>query len=195
MEFGDKVFVTGIGTDVGKSMVSRELCLHFNLPYWKPVQCGDLEIGGDTARMKAAGIKCHPEAFRLNDPLSPHHATKNDGVKVSWDKIQIPEGKLIIEGAGGIMVPVNFQNETYADFAIMHSLPTILVIRHYLGSINHTQLSLELCKQKGIDLKGVIISGNRYEEAEALLNVPIIGHLPEQGLSENDTFVWYGLDK
>lgn len=195
MELGDKIFVTGIGTDVGKSMVSKALCLHFDLPYWKPVQCGDLEIGGDTAKMKDAGIKCFPEAFRLKDPLSPHHAAKNEDINFSWKDIILPEGKLLIEGAGGIMVPINYNKESYADFALLHQLPTILVVRHYLGSINHTHLSIELCKNKGIDLRGVIISGKRYKEAEELLDVPILAHLPEQGSGENDTFVWYGLDE
>ncbi|MFT5581465.1 MAG: dethiobiotin synthetase [Psychromonas sp.] len=167
-----KVFVTGIGTDVGKTVVSAILCEAFKLDYWKPIQAGDLD-DGDKHKIQAycSSPRIHPEGYRLTQPMSPHAASKRDGISISLDKIILPqtENNLLIEGAGGWMVPMNDEGDTFADFAKSNSLPTILVSRHYLGSINHTLLTLESMRLRGIDLLGVIFVGEENTETESII--------------------------
>src|SRR5690606_6067762 len=151
----DKVLISGIGTDVGKTLVSAILCQKFKYDYWKPVQCGDLE-NSDSGKVKTLSpdTRIFPEAYSLKEPLSPHHAAELESLSISG--VDIPESQhLLIEGAGGLMVPINNDLFTFADFAKEYDLPVILVSQNYLGSINHTLLSLELLNQKNINLIGV----------------------------------------
>jgi dethiobiotin synthetase len=166
-------FVAGIGTDVGKTVASAVLVEALKADYWKPVQAGDVE---NTDRMKVQNLVSntestfHPERYLLPYPLSPHASAALAGVEVDVDAIQIPEttAPLIIEGAGGLMVPINYE-VLYIDWVQKLQLEVILVSRHYLGSINHTLLSAEALKSRGIKVKGIIFNGNENVHTEAVI--------------------------
>ncbi len=194
-----KILLTGIGTDVGKTMVSEALCMHFDLSYWKPVQCGGLD-NTDSDRLRTAGATVFPERHVFENPLSPHHAAKLDGVAIKSSDFELPKQEgILVEGAGGVMVPMNHDAYCFPDLAIDLGLDIILVSRNYLGSINHTLLSLHHIWRAGLNLIGIVISGDRYPEGEQMYlqaGAKIIGHLPELGENESakDKFVWYGVD-
>lgn len=158
-----KYFISGIGTDVGKTVVSAVLTEALEADYWKPVQSGDLDFG-DSDRVKSLVTNSrsvfHPERYRLNTPASPHYAAELDGIEISLSDFSIPhtENNLLIEGAGGLMVPLN-SKDTVADLIKYFNVPVILVSRNYLGSINHTMLSIELLKNKGIEIAGIVFNG------------------------------------
>lgn len=165
--------VMGIGTGVGKTIVSAILLEAFRGEYWKPIQCG-LCDPTDTDRIKTLVTPkdaCrHPEAFRLQAPLSPHHAARLEGLEISTKKITPPKtGKtLIIEGCGGLLVPIN--NETLIiDLLKDWNIPCILVSKHYLGSINHTLLSLEALKRREIDVRGIVFNGPPNKDSEQII--------------------------
>jgi dethiobiotin synthetase len=158
-----KYFISGIGTDVGKTVVSAVLTEALQADYWKPVQAGDLDFG-DSDRVKSLVSNSksvfHPERYRLNSPASPHYAAELDGIDIALADFSIPQtdNYLLIEGAGGLMVPLN-SKETVADLVKQLNIPLILVSRNYLGSINHTMLSIELLKNKGIEIAGIVFNG------------------------------------
>lgn len=168
-----RYFVAGIGTDVGKTVASAVLVEALKADYWKPVQAGDVD---NTDRMKVQNLVSntestfHPERYLLPYPLSPHASAAMAGVEVDVDAIQIPEHKapLIIEGAGGLLVPINYE-VLYIDWIQKMQLEVILVSRHYLGSINHTLLSAEAFKSRGIPVKGIIFNGNENVHTEAVI--------------------------
>ncbi|QJD98151.1 dethiobiotin synthase [Mucilaginibacter robiniae] len=177
MSNNSPLFVTGIGTDVGKTVVSAILVEKLKADYWKPVQSGDLE-NSDTMKVRNLVSnpisKFHPETYRLTQPLSPHQSAAIDGIKIELNHFKLPEtnNQLIIEGAGGLMVPLN--DETFIIDLIQHlKAEVVLVVRNYLGSINHTLLSLELLKQKKIKVKALIFNGEENESSEILIK----GHL------------------
>jgi len=180
-------FITGIGTEVGKTLVSAIVTKAMEADYWKPIQAGDLE-NSDTHKVKrlVANPDSHffDNAYALNTPMSPHAAAEIDGINIEIQNIKRPETKkdLVIEGAGGLMVPLNGK-EVIADLISKEDV-VILVSRHYLGSINHTLLSIEALKNRGIDKIGIIFSGNEYPTTEnAILkigNVEVIGRLDEE---------------
>jgi len=159
----NKIIVAGIGTDTGKTVASAILCKALNADYWKPVQAGDLD---DTDSHKIGRwvpeTIIHPEAYRLNNPMSPHAAAEIDKLTIEEHKLSIPKTNknLIIELAGGLMVPLrrDFLN---IDWVAKTGLPVILVSNYYLGSINHTLLSLAMIKQRNIPLVGVIFNGEK----------------------------------
>ncbi|HCQ30224.1 MAG TPA: dethiobiotin synthase [Flavobacteriales bacterium] len=168
-----KVFVTGIGTDVGKTIISAILTEALQADYWKPIQCGSLDLT-DTERVKrlveSKQTVFHPEAYRLKTPASPHYAAQLENILISPDDLKIPEtdNHLIIEGAGGIMVPLN-NEKTFLDVFKQWNLPVILVSRHYLGSINHTLLSIDILKQVDIPIKGIIFVGEENKPTETVI--------------------------
>ena len=180
-------FVTGIGTEIGKTVVSATLVEALQADYWKPIQSGDLD---HTDSMKVQNwisntqTRIFPERFRLTMPLSPHASAAIDGVEIKVSDFQLPptDRPLIVEGAGGLMVPLNHQ-ETMLDLMQNLGLPVILVVRHYLGSINHTLLSLEVLRSRGIVLAGLVYNGVENvasEEAiECLSSCKILCRLPE----------------
>lgn len=181
-----KIFVTGISTDVGKTLVSGILVEALQADYWKPVQAGDLEYS-DTHKVKEmvsnTVSKFYPNAYALNTPMSPHAAAEIDGVKVEAANINAPEteNKLVIEGAGGLLVPIN-DTETILDVIPKDAL-VVVVSRHYLGSINHTLMTLELLKQKRCKV-ALIYSGNEHPTTESIIKkmtqVPVIGRVEEE---------------
>lgn len=161
-------FVTGIGTDVGKTVVSAILTQAFGGAYWKPVQAGELD-NSDRQKIEQVTKNLHffPEAFRLSSAKSPHAAAKIDKVKIQTTDLQIPDftGTLIIEGAGGLLVP--FSNSLLiADWLEELKIPVIVVSRHYLGSINHSLLTLEVLKKRNIPVEGIIFVGEENTSTE-----------------------------
>jgi len=167
-------FLTGIHTDAGKTVTAAFLQKALDADYWKPIQAGDLDFG-DTDRVKAwtgsAAERFHPVRHALNTPASPHYAAAIDGVEIKLSDFELPETNgrpLIVEGAGGLLVPINDQ-ETITDLIIQLGLPVILVSRHYLGSINHTLLSIALLKQKNIPIAGLIYSGGDSPETVRII--------------------------
>ena len=180
-------FVTGIGTEVGKTVVSAFLQLALDADYWKPVQAGDLDFG-DTDRVKKwvgmAEDRYHPERYRLRIPASPHYAARLDGVDIQLGDFELPDtgGRpLLVEGAGGLLVPLNEQH-TMLDLVLHLDLPVILVSRHYLGSINHTLLSLEVLRGRGCRVCGIVFNGENGESAriiQQLSGVPVLAEVPE----------------
>ncbi|PSR10771.1 MAG: dethiobiotin synthase [Bacteroidetes bacterium] len=168
-------FVTGISTEVGKTVCSALLVKALEADYWKPVQSGDLHL---TDTMKVAhwtgtslpSPRFHPETYRLTEPLSPHASAALDGIRIELDRFQLPAtGRpLIVEGAGGLLVPLN-EKDTVLDLMERLQLPVILVSRNYLGSINHTLLSIAQLRQRGIPLAGLVFSGNPVPASEAVI--------------------------
>lgn len=160
-----KYIVAGIGTDTGKTVVSAILCKAFGADYWKPVQAGDLD-NTDSHKISnwVPNTKIHPEAYRLSMPMSPHAAAEIDRLTIDESKLQIPHtnNPLIIELAGGLMVPLR-DDYVNIDWVQEINLPVILVANYYLGSINHTLLTLNLLKNRNIPVLGIIFNGEKNQ--------------------------------
>jgi dethiobiotin synthetase len=158
-----KIIVAGIGTDTGKTVASAILCKALKADYWKPVQAGDLE-NTDSHKIKkwVPVTTVHPEAYRLTKPMSPHAAAAIDQLSIEEAKLSIPKttNNLIIELAGGLMVPMR-EDYLNIDWVASTGLPVVLVADYYLGSINHTLLSLSLLKNRNISLLGIILNGDK----------------------------------
>jgi dethiobiotin synthetase len=164
--------VTGTDTGVGKTVVAAGLGGHFRADYWKPIQAGlDEESDSDAVRRLTEGrARVLPEGWRLTTPCSPHEAARIDGVRIDPAALALPagDGPLIVEGAGGVLVPVNEQ-ALMIDLFAAWGLPAVLVARTALGTINHSLLSLEALHARGIAVTGVIFSGDGNEASEAAI--------------------------
>jgi dethiobiotin synthetase len=190
--------VTGIGTDVGKTVVSAILSEALKATYWKPIQAGDLDNSDSVKvnRWTSNNVTVLEEKFRLNSPMSPHAAAKIDSVNIQINDIQKPElkGNLIIEGAGGIMVPINENGDTYLDVFEELKLPVIIVSRNYLGSINHSLMTIEMIQNRGIEIKGIIFSGPSNEATENIIlsktKTKCLARIPEAN-EVNSEFIQY----
>lgn len=177
--------ITGIGTDVGKTVVSAIVAEALQARYWKPVQAGDLD-NSDSIKVArwTQNVKVLPEAFRLNQPMSPHAAAALEEIDISLEQLTLPEfhGNLIVEGAGGVLVPINSNGLVFADLFAHWKLPVIVVSRHYLGSINHTLLTVELLKSRGIEIEGIIFNGEENLATEDIIvsisGVKKLGRIP-----------------
>jgi dethiobiotin synthetase len=179
------IFVTGIGTGIGKTIVSAILVEKLKADYWKPIQSGDLE-DSDTLKVKSLITNTisafHPEAYRLTQPFSPHKSAKIDNITIEADKITLPktDNQLIIEGAGGLMVPLN-DNFLMIDLIKQLDAEVILVSQNYLGSINHTLLSILALKEYNLPIKGIIFNGTTDVDSENyILNhsgIKKLGHI------------------
>lgn len=173
------LFITGIGTDVGKTVASAVITKALEADYWKPVQCGDLDNSDSIKIARLTGLKTLPETFKLNAPMSPHAAADLERIELGVDKIELPKSDktIVVEGAGGVMVPLN-SGETYLDLMLRLQLPVVLVTRHYLGSINHTMLSWKVLKGVGVNIVALVISGKAHETTESYfatqMDVPFI---------------------
>ncbi len=167
-----KIFITGIGTDVGKTITAAIITQSLEADYWKPIQAGDLD-NSDSHKVKlkveSQKSKIHPNAYQLNTPVSPHLAAKIDGITIDLKQIIEPktDNHLVIEGAGGLLVPLN-DNDCVIDL-IQKDYKVILVSRHYLGSINHTLLSFEVLKSRNIKVAGIIFSGDKNKSTEEII--------------------------
>ncbi|MBD3637126.1 MAG: dethiobiotin synthase [Crocinitomicaceae bacterium] len=182
-----KIFVTGVGTEIGKTFCSAIICEALAADYWKPLQAGNLEdLDSLWVRdfVSNKNIVLHTERYLLSEPMSPHAAARLDGVDISLDDFEPPEtdNTLIIEGAGGLMVPLNDKGDMIIDLIPRISDETILISMNYLGSINHTLLSVEVLKQRGIAIKGIIFNGDPNIETEEVIlsntGVPCLGRIP-----------------
>jgi dethiobiotin synthetase len=174
-----KWFITGIGTDVGKTVVSSILAEALGATYWKPVQAGDLHFS-DSMKVKSycsEKVQVLPERYRLNTPASPHYAAQLDQVTIELSDFSLPEveGNLLIEGAGGLLVPINQKGLLYIDVIKHFNLPVVLVSRNYLGSINHSLLSIEALKSRNIQVDLLVFSGERNEASEEIIQRQLPG--------------------
>ena len=196
----ESYFITGIGTGIGKTISSAVLTEKLQADYWKPIQAGDLEQSDSLivqSLLSNTTSKIHPEQYRLNHPLSPHLSAKLDGITIDLDSFKRPEtnNKLIVEGAGGLMVPLNDQY-LIVDLIKKLNLQVILISQHYLGSINHTLLTINTLKQYQIGIKGIIFNGKVNEESEKyILNytqVTNLGSIPALDLLDKESIIEAG---
>ena len=190
-------FITGISTDVGKTIASAIITEALEADYWKPIQAGELN-NCDTKKIKHLvsnnKSKFHQNSYALNTPMSPHAAAEIDNFTIDISKITVPKTKnnLVIEGAGGLLVPLN-NIETVLDI-IKPNYKVIVVSRHYLGSINHTLLTVNTLKEKGFN-SSIIFSGNKHKSTESIIKkmtqVPIIGRIDEEPFFDKNVVKQY----
>ena len=190
-------FITGIGTDVGKTIVSAIITEKLRADYWKPIQAGDLQYG-DTEKVKQlvsnSVSKFYPNSYALKTPMSPHAAAEIDGVTINLNDIIPPKTKnhLVIEGAGGLLVPIN-NKQTILDL-IKPNYKVIVVSRHYLGSINHTLLTIQMLQEKGFDVS-VVFNGNEHKTTEAIITemtgLKVIGRIEEEPYFDKNVILEY----
>ncbi|UII78064.1 dethiobiotin synthase [Flagellimonas sp. CMM7] len=181
-----RFFITGISTDVGKTIASAIVVEALQADYWKPVQAGDLKYS-DSHKIEElisnSKTKIHMNSYALHTPMSPHAAAEIDRVTIEVDKIKEPntENRLVIEGAGGLLVPLN-DSETIFDL-IKLDYKVIVVSRHYLGSINHSLLTIEKLQEKNLNV-GVIFSGDEHPTTESIIlkktGVTFLGRIKEE---------------
>ncbi|MFT8522651.1 dethiobiotin synthase [Gluconobacter oxydans] len=199
MNFQRGVFVTGTDTGIGKTLVSAILCRAWNATYWKPLQTGLADEEGDTPTVRdLAGLspaRIIPPAYAFQAPLAPLAAGDLENVTVNPGRLVLPhvQGPLVVEGAGGLMVPVR-EDMMLVDLIESLSLPVVLVTRSGLGTINHTLLSLEALRRRGIPVAGVVPvgppnSGNerdiaRFGKTQILFRVPHLDAITETSVAE-----------
>lgn len=193
-----KLFITGIGTDVGKTIASSIIVEALQADYWKPIQAGDLD-NSDTNKVEKyvsnPTTKFHKNAYALQTPASPHLAAEIDGIKIELDNITEPKttNHLVIEGAGGIFVPLN--NSDCVIDLIQPDYKVIVVSRHYLGSINHTLMAIEILKSRNLNVAGIVFSGDENKATESIIlektNVPMIGRIDNEPYFDQNVIKYY----
>ena len=167
-----KLFITGIGTDVGKTIASSIITEALEADYWKPIQAGDLE-NSDSHKVKSflsnKKTVIHPNSYALNTPASPHLAAELDGISIDLKKNIEPrtDNHLVVEGAGGVFVPLNSQ-DCVVDL-IQSDYKVVVVSRHYLGSINHTLMTIEALQNRKIAIAGIVFSGDENKATEEII--------------------------
>ncbi len=182
-----KLFITGISTDVGKTIASAIITQALEADYWKPIQAGDLDHS-DSHKIKRlisnGKTVIHANAYALHTPASPHLAAAIDGVAIDPEQICEPatSNHLVIEGAGGLFVPINSQH-TIADL-IRPDYKVVVVSRHYLGSINHTLLTIEALRSRQADIAGIVFSGQEHPPTESIIvsktGLRVIGRIEQE---------------
>ena len=182
-----KLFITGISTDVGKTIASAIIVEALQADYWKPIQAGDLEHS-DTHKVQSlisnTQSHFHSNSYALQTPASPHLAAAIDGITITMNEIQEPKtnNHLVVEGAGGILVPLN-ETKSVVDL-IQPDYKVIVVSRHYLGSINHTLLTIEALQNRKIQVAGIIFSGDENTSSESIIlsrtGVPFLGRIAQE---------------
>ncbi|WP_297977944.1 dethiobiotin synthase [uncultured Capnocytophaga sp.] len=194
----DTYFITGISTEVGKTISSAIVVESLQADYWKPIQSGDLD-NSDTMKVKSLISNSistfFPSSYEFDYPASPHLSAQMEGRHIELAHIKRPHSSntLVIEGAGGLFVPLNERN-TILDLM----LPTdkiVLISRHYLGSINHTMLSVEALQRRGLNIFGIIFSGEENTATESWIasytQIPIIGRIEEEPFFDKNTIKKY----
>lgn len=191
-------FITGISTEVGKTVAAAIITQALEADYWKPIQAGDLD-NSDTHKVKRLVSndisQYYDNAFALNTPMSPHAAANLDDIQITTAAIKRPKTKntLVIEGAGGVLVPIN-DTETIAD-VIAPKDKVIIVSRHYLGSINHTLMTVEVLKARKLHIAGILFSGDEHPSTEAIIEkmsqVPILGRIEEEPYFDTNVVAEY----
>jgi dethiobiotin synthetase len=182
------IIVTGTDTDVGKTVFAAALTAALGAQYWKPVQAG-LDANGDSDSIRVAQLAGAPsarilaEAYRLSTPCSPHRAAEIDGVRIDPARLGLPDvdGPLVVEGAGGVLVPLT-RTLVFADVFADWNSPVVLVARTALGTINHSLLSIEALRARGIAILGIAFVGDANPDSEATVaelgGVRRLGRLP-----------------
>ena len=193
-----KLFITGIGTDVGKTITSAIITQALQADYWKPIQAGDLD-NSDSHKIQRyianAITIIHSNSYKLNTPASPHLAAAIDGITLDIKNIiePITNNHLVIEGAGGILVPLN-NNDCIIDL-IKIDYKIIVVSRHYLGSINHTLLTLEALKSRNLTVAGIIFSGDENKATEEIIlnktKAKFIGRIDNEPYFDQNVIQYY----
>jgi dethiobiotin synthetase len=193
-----KIFITGISTDVGKTISAAIVVEALEADYWKPVQAGDLDHS-DSHKIKAKisnrKTRIFENSYKLNTPASPHLAAEIDGIKIDLKQMVEPvtSNHLVIEGAGGIFVPLN-ANDLIIDL-IQPDYKVIVISRHYLGSINHTLLTIEAIQNRGFKVAGIIFSGSENKATESLIlnktRVKCIGRIDEEPYFDQNVILEY----
>lgn len=181
------LIVAGIGTDVGKTVVSAVVCEALGADYWKPVASGLAAGAGDdqvvASLISDSARRIHRSTYGFQQPLSPHAAAALEGASIEIDRFTLPESErpLVVELAGGVLVPLT-DELTNMDLVARLDLPVLVVSRHYLGSINHTLLTLEALRARGASVMGVIFNGEELPDTERVIErlgqVRIIGRVP-----------------
>jgi dethiobiotin synthetase len=173
--------VTGTDTGIGKTIFSAALAGALGVPYWKPIQAGLEEETDSEVVARLAGAAIHPEAYRLKTPASPHLAAEIDGVNIDPDMLTPPPGALIVEGAGGALVPVT-RTIVYADLFARWQIPVIICARTSLGTINHSLLTIEALRSRGAPIHGLAFLGDPVPDSEATIaqisGIRHLGRLP-----------------
>lgn len=193
-----KIFITGIGTDVGKTIASSIVVEALEADYWKPVQAGDLD-NSDSHKIQRyianSKTEIHDNSYKLNTPASPHLAAEIDGITIDLKQIKEPKTKnhLVIEGAGGVLVPLN-NTDSIIDL-IQKDYKVIVVSRHYLGSINHTLLTIEALKNRNISVAGIIFSGDENKASEEIIlsktTAKFIGRIENEPYFDQNVIQYY----
>lgn len=183
---GKRIFVTGISTEVGKTVASAIITEALHADYWKPIQAGDLNYSDShkiAELISNTRSVIHPNSYALNYPMSPHASADLEDIQIDIRKIEEPETEnhLVIEGAGGLLVPLNDEN-TILDLIKSH-YKVVVVSRHYLGSINHSLLTIKKLQEIGYDIN-VLFSGAENIATEEIIakmtGVDIIGRIDEE---------------
>jgi len=192
-----RIFVTGISTEVGKTIASAIIVEALKADYWKPVQAGELE-NSDSHKIQQlisnTASVIHKNSYALTSPMSPHAAAEIDGIRVDRQHIVEPEtnNHLVIEGAGGLLVPLN-EEDTILDI-IMPNYQVVVVSRHYLGSINHSLLTIRWLQQKGYEVS-LIFSGDSNPSTENIIlhktGASLIGRIDEEPKFDQETIKKY----
>ena len=195
----EKIFVTAIGTDSGKSVVSAILTEKLKADYWKPIQAG---FPTDTNFVKSLVSNSktifHSESYLLKHPMSPHAAAALENTSVNLAKINLPktDNHLIIEGAGGLLVPIN-ETEFIADLISNLDTEIVLVANLYLGSINHTLLTINELQRRKISIKGIVFNGDSNLASEEVIlkqaQVPCLLRLPKLASVDKEAIKKYAL--
>jgi len=184
-----RFFVTGTDTGVGKTTACALLCAALDAMYWKPIQTGTCDGTDRAVVLRAAGLsksRAFPEAYRFTPPVSPHLAAQRAKVRIELRKIQLPQiapmANLIVEGAGGVLVPIN-RTQLMVDLMVHLKLPVLLVSRTLLGTINHTLLSIAALRRAKLDVRGVVLSGRPNQDNRRAIehygDIQIIGTIPQ----------------
>ncbi len=194
-----RIFITGNGTDVGKTIISAIITEHLKADYWKPVQSGELE-NTDTMKVErlVSNTKTvfHTECFKLNQPLSPHASAEIDGVQIRLEDFKVPNtnNHLVIEGAGGIMVPLTY-DLLIADLITHFSSSVIVVSRNYLGSINHTLLTIQELRRRNIPILGIVFNGEYTPQTENFIldftKLPLLFRVNKEEQIDKQTILKY----
>lgn len=195
-----RIFITGISTEVGKTIASSIVVEALQADYWKPIQAGDLN-NSDSDKVKQlisnSRSFIHPCSYELKTPMSPHAAAEIDGIEIELNKIIEPktDNTLIIEGAGGLLVPLN-SKDTIFDL-IKKDYLVIVVSRHYLGSINHSLLTIEKLQQSGIE-PSILFSGDTNPSTESIIlqktGVNNLGRIREEKHFDRDIVYKYAAE-
>lgn len=193
-----KLFITGIGTDVGKTIASSITVEALEADYWKPIQAGDLD-NSDTNKVQKyvsnTTTEFHKNAYALQTPASPHLAAQIDGIIIDINKIIEPKtnNNLVVEGAGGIFVPLN--NSDCVIDLIQPDYKVVVVSRHYLGSINHTLMTIEILKSRKLNVAGIIFSGDENKATESIIlektGVKMIGRIDIEPYFDQNVITYY----